>query len=390
VIEIGTILEERYRIDRLLSHGGMGAVYLAWDLRLGVACAVKVNMAHHTAGEFADKARDQFEHEATILAALRHPNLPRVTNYFVLGEDQYLVMDYVAGDDLAQRLKQHGPYTEVEVLPWANQICDALTYLHCRPEAPVIHRDIKPANLKITPEGRLLLVDFGLSKLYAPNVGTKTGAKGFTRGFSPPEQYDLGHTDARSDEYALAATLYNLLSGHVPPDALQLKLGLAGLRPLAEYAPGVSTSVASAIMRALSLDQADRFETVADFQRHLLAALPATRPFGGALLRSTSQREYRLVPGRNLVGRLDRATGQTPQVNLADEPDGDTVSRRHAWLTLADGLWYLEPHGGHKNVIRLNGAPLTAERMPLRSGDEIQCGAVRLIFQVEDTLPAAS
>ncbi len=224
----GFVLRNRYRIESVLGQGGMGAVYKSVDVNLGVTVAVKENL--FTTEEFAR----QFRREATILASLRHPNLPRVTDHFVVeGEGQYLVMDFVQGDDLRQRLERNGPVREDEALPWFLDTADALAYLHTR-TPPVLHRDVKPGNIKITPEGRAVLVDFGLAKVVEEDSATTTGAKAMTPGFSPPEQYGSGRTDARTDIYSLGATLYAALTAAIPEDSLERAMGPRRVDPRAQ------------------------------------------------------------------------------------------------------------------------------------------------------------
>ena len=280
---IGTLLNHRYRLERVLGQGGFGAVYLATDQDLGLPCAVKENL------NTSAQAERQFRREATLLASLRHPNLPRVTDHFILAGQQYLVMDYIEGDDLKQRLEQAGPLPEAEVLRWALQLCAALSYLHAL-TPPVIHRDIKPANIKITPAGDAVLVDFGIAKASA--VGqTTTGAAALTSGYAPPEQYGAGHTDARSDQYALAATLYHLLTGQPPPDSVERLIGQARLAPPERLRPGLSPRVAATLSHALNLAPERRFDRLEDMARALRgeiavaaaadtapADVPATQP----------------------------------------------------------------------------------------------------------------
>ena len=208
------MLNSRYKINAILGQGGMGAVYDGWYNNLGIRVAIKENLL------FTDASRRQFEREARMLANLRHSNLPSVIDHFYIsGQGQYLVMSFIEGEDLAQRLKRLGPLPEADVLRWADDVLTALAYLHKR---DIIHRDIKPNNIKITPDGEAVLVDFGLAKEIMDESGalTTTGARGLTPGFAPPEQYGTGRTDARSDLYAFGATLYTLLIGQAPPDAL--------------------------------------------------------------------------------------------------------------------------------------------------------------------------
>ena len=261
-LEPGALLHNRYKIEKTLGQGGMGAVYLATDESLGLPCAVKENL------NVSPDSERQFKREATLLASLRHHHLPRVTNHFVIGDQQYLVMDYVEGEDLKQRFTRQGPLPEADVLKWARQICDALTYLHGRTPT-VIHRDIKPANIKLTHSGDAMLVDFGIAKSSAAGQRTTTGAAAFTPGFAPPEQYGMGRTDARTDEYALAATLYNLLSGETPLDSLERLMSGARLIPLDELRPGLAPHVGRALQRALEVKPEERYPSVAEFKAAL-------------------------------------------------------------------------------------------------------------------------
>src|SRR5512136_2118461 len=196
-LEGGALLAGRYRIGRALGQGGFGAVYLAQDERLGLPCAVKENLS------LSPETERQFRREANLLASLRHAHLPRVTNHFILGDQQYLVMDYVEGEDLRQRVLREGPLPPGDAMRWMAQIADALSYLHSH-TPPIIHRDIKPANIKLTAAGEAMLVDFGIAKASAAGQQTTTSAMGFTPGFAPPKQYGTGSTDARTDEYAFA------------------------------------------------------------------------------------------------------------------------------------------------------------------------------------------
>ncbi|OGO72322.1 MAG: hypothetical protein A2Z37_10475 [Chloroflexi bacterium RBG_19FT_COMBO_62_14] len=271
-LQSGAVLRHRYRIKDVLGQGGMGAVYRGYDINLGVAIAVKENL--FTTEEYAR----QFRREATILASLRHPNLPRVTDHFVIeGEGQYLVMDYISGEDLRQRLERGGPVTEAESMAWFLEICEALAYLHSR-TPPILHRDIKPGNIKITPDSRAILVDFGLAKVVDDRGNTTTGAKAMTPGFSPPEQYGTGRTDARTDVYALGATIYAALAAAIPEDALERAMGREELTPLRKRNPRVSSSVARAVEKALAVVPDERYQSMNEFGAALSSASGASRP----------------------------------------------------------------------------------------------------------------
>ena len=249
----GDILFNRYRIVHLVGQGGFGAVYRAWDLSLKVPVAVKENL------DTSAEAQRQFEHEAQLLAPLRHPNLPRVSDhFFVPGQGQYLVMDFVEGRSLEALLAERGgPLGEAEALGWIAQVCDALEYLHTR-TPPIIHRDIKPQNIIVAADGRAMLVDFGISKAYDPTLKTTRGARAVTPGYSPPEQYGLGTTDARSDVYALGATLYTLLTGAPPPESVALVAGGEAVTPIRRLNPGVNPATEAAVAAAMALASSQR------------------------------------------------------------------------------------------------------------------------------------
>lgn len=267
----GQVINNRYRIVRLLASGGFGTVYRAWDITLNHACALKESLAQ------TPDVQRQFTREANLLAQLSHPNLPRVTDHFTIpGQGQFLVMDFIEGEDLeTMRQAQNGALSEAQALPWILQVCDALTYLHEQTPA-VIHRDVKPANIRITPQGKAVLVDFGIAKQQLPGQVTSTGAKAVTPGYSPPEQYTGSGTDQRTDVYALGATLYTLLTGIVLPESINRIISQGGGAPatvmLPEHVrPGISKTVSSAIMQAIRPSPAQRFASVADFRAALLS-----------------------------------------------------------------------------------------------------------------------
>ena len=245
-------LQNRYEIHRSLGQGGMGTVYLARDLTFQQRyVALKQN------GDRTPAARAQFLLEAEMLAQLRHSNLPAVTDYFVLPDGrQFLVMDYIPGETLEERVLRAGPVPEKTLLVWAEQLLDALCYLHGQCP-PVIHRDIKPANIRLTPEGRAVLVDFGVAKMLTGQA-TATVARAGSPGFAPVEQY-AGGTDARSDIYALGATLYLALTGQPPLEAPLRAAGQA-LTPPRRINPAISPRTETAIMRALAVEASRRFQ----------------------------------------------------------------------------------------------------------------------------------
>lgn len=262
----GTLLNNRYRILSVLGTGGMGSVYHAIDENLGVPVAVKENLF------LSDEYARQFQREASILASLRHPNLPRVGDYFTIhNQGQYLIMDYIEGEDLRMRLERLKRLPEKDVIIIGAMICEALAYLHSR-KPPIVHRDIKPGNIKITPEGEISLVDFGLAKVMIGGEVTTTGARAMTPGYSPPEQYGTARTDARSDIYSLGATLYAALTGMIPEEALSRATGKEELTPIRDLVPHANKRLVNAIETALAIDPDERFQTAKEFQKALIEA----------------------------------------------------------------------------------------------------------------------
>ena len=265
------VLRDRYRVRERIGRGGAGSIYLADDLRLeGRQCALKeVEYDRALPENIRDEARAQFLREATILARFDHPNLPKVSDYFSKGPRDYLVMDYVPGDDLRTMMldaKRKGTFlSEPDVLGWARQLADALSYLHSQ-DPPVVHRDIKPSNLKITPGGVLKLVDFGLVKIMAPDQEmTITVIQGLgTALYTPLEQYgsDEIHTDTRSDIYSYGATLYHLLTNEPPVDARKRFIQPSSLVPPRQLNPDVSARTERAILWAMALHPDDRPQAV--------------------------------------------------------------------------------------------------------------------------------
>ena len=260
----GQILNTRYRIVKLLGQGGFGAVYRAWDMNLDGPVALKENF------ETSPAAVKQFQLEAKLLFSLRHPGLPKVSDSFSLpGQGQYLVMEYIEGEDLQEMLSQvGGPLPEAQALAWIEQVCQALEYMHSL-NPPVIHRDIKPANIKITPAGKAVLVDFGIAKLYDPFATTAIGAKAISPGYSSPEQYGGERTDARSDIYALGATLYHLLTGKKPPESVKIASGTATLKSPRSLNGKISPAIEAIIFKCMEIDVKQRYKDMRELREAL-------------------------------------------------------------------------------------------------------------------------
>ena len=274
-----TNLQNRYQITRLIGKGGMGEVYLAVDTRLGHSVALK----RTTVGDDAVLA-EAFEQEARTLAGLRHPVLPKVSDHFVGDSGQFLVMDYIDGEDLAKRLKTSAkPFPLDWVLFWADQLLDALGYLH-KHDPPIIHRDIKPQNLKLTKENQIILLDFGLSKrtMGDTKVTSSGSVVGYTPHYAPMEQIRGTGTNARSDVYSLSATLYQLLTATIPPDALTRADAMLGgspdpIKPLTALNDQISDLLSTVILKGMELSQEKRYPTAREMQKELRKAFNQLR-----------------------------------------------------------------------------------------------------------------
>jgi serine/threonine protein kinase len=326
-LERGALLHKRYRIVEILGQGGMGSVYHAIDENLGVDVAVKENL--FTTDEYAR----QFRFEAVLLANLRHPNLPRVTDHFVVGEQgQYLVMDFIEGEDLRQRMERAGPISEQDAVLIGAAMCDALQFLHTRKPA-IIHRDVKPGNVRISPDGHVYLVDFGLAKLIKGGQATTTGARAMTPGYSPPEQYGTARTDPRTDIYSLGATLYAALCGIIPEDGLARAMDNVSLTPLRERSPRVSRKLAAAIEKALAVRPEDRFQSADEFKQALASSSGRTQRLEGEIVVTPPPESARPVTKSKseAMAREKPSTGKrTPTVPPLSPP------RKRNW---SKGCW---------------------------------------------------
>ncbi len=315
-IERGSRLINRYLIEEILGQGGMGSIYRAVDENLGVEVAVKENL--FTSDEYAR----QFRREAVILANLRHPNLPRVTDHFVIeGQGQYLVMDFIEGEDLRERIDRQGLLSDAETVILGTAVCDALSYLHSR-QPKVVHRDIKPGNIKITPSGNVILVDFGLAKVTQGSQVTSTGARAMTPGYSPPEQYGTARTDPRSDIFSLGASLYMALTGALPEDALARAMGQIDLTPIRKHNPKVSRRLAAVIEKAMELRPEQRYQTAEDFKKALINSRVITG--------KRATKEMTLTPiasGAAGANSFDQASGSSASIfSTNDQADQGSLS----------------------------------------------------------------
>ncbi len=269
MIESGRLLQQRYRIDKQIGQGGMGAVYVATDERFGSTVAIKETLC------MDDNFRKAIEREARLLNSLKHSALPRVSDHFIEDEGQFLVMEYVPGEDLGFILERdRKPFVVDLVMTWADQLLDALDFLHTQ-LVPVIHRDIKPQNLKIAQRGQIILLDFGLAKGNPTDASHQTAAKsifGYSKNYASLEQIQGTGTDPRSDLYSLAATLYHLLTGVAPEDALTRAMSVLSQRPDPLQAanmlrPAITRGVAGVLQMALDLNADGRPRSAAEMRQ---------------------------------------------------------------------------------------------------------------------------
>jgi serine/threonine-protein kinase len=369
----GTILEKRYRVDNMLARGGMGAIYQCFDTNLNIPIAVKENFFSGA------QSVKQFQQEARILARLHHPNLPRVIDHFEHDGSHYLVMDYIAGQDLWNMVQQRGaPLEEKQALDYIMQVCDAVIYLH-RQKPPIIHRDIKPQNVKITPNGRAFLVDFGIAKIAEQGEHTSTGAQGVTPGFSPPEQYSGEGTSPASDVFSLGATLYAILTGKKPPNSVSLLVDPTKFKPPSAYNAKLSPQLSRAIMHAMQPEIARRPQSVAAWKQELEVILTTFTTIVTG--KDNDATAVKLLPQTLwLIG----AAGHTFQVGRGSHTMGrgsdcdiyipDSRASRHHATIMYDGKMCQIRDLNSANGTFVNNQPVTARGYTLKLGDSIQIG----------------
>ena len=268
----GTILHSRYRILRLVGGGGSAWVYQVEELPAGSSRLWALKELRPQTEDRTQQAANQklFEQEARLLRDLDHPAIPDIADYFEEQGRAYLIMEFVWGESLEKRLeKANAPLLETDVLHWALQLCDALEYLHGR-QPPIIFRDLKPSNVMVTNTGQVKLIDFGIARTFKVGKKRDTIAMG-SENYAAPEQWGKGQTDARSDVYALGATLYHLLANLAPTPAFLPSEPL----PLANYNQAVSRPTIALIEKAMARERIKRFQSIVDMRRALVAALPA-------------------------------------------------------------------------------------------------------------------
>jgi len=269
----GNLLESRYRVVSLVGKGGFGAVYEARDERFQakrIVAIKEMSDGHLTPAERAQAIAD-FRQEADLLVQLKHPNLPDVSDFFEEGGKAYLVMEFIEGKTLEKEQEDAaGPLDENRVMGWALQLCDVLGYLHTQPQ-PIIFRDMKPSNVMITKSGQIKLIDFGIARIFKSAAAKDTTSLG-SRGYAPLEQYGRGQSDARSDIYALGATLYDLLTKEVPADAPTRRINPLLFQTPRQLNPRISQAVENIVLKAMEQEPKDRFQSTAEMAQAIMAS----------------------------------------------------------------------------------------------------------------------
>ncbi len=419
----GTIVHGRYRITRLIGQGGMGAVYAAIDetFKSQVALKQMFPMPHLTVQQVADLER-AFQCEAHLLHQLRHPALPRVSDYFTDAYGRFLVMDYIEGQNLATLLAQRQeierkPLTEAEVVTWAIKVLDALEYLH-QQQPPIIHRDIKPDNITLTPNDEIFLLDFGIAKgstMLTTLMGQRS-VYAYTLAYASLEQVQGAGTDARSDLFSLAATMYHLLSGHAldqPPRCDVLTRAAARVRnepdPLL-LPPNLSPGLRQVLQQALALDPDDRPPNAAAMRQ---ALLDTQKPSGSGRLVAlvlavvllvigfligdhlwnlassifVPGRDSTYVPIDSVAAGIETVTGKLPLIS--------TVLPETSTMTAVEATQVIQTEGAMQatDAIQIEAtvvAQLQATQVAARATDEAQAIAATVAAQVQATTEALS
>ncbi len=265
-VDMGTVLQGRYKVVGILGRGGFGYVYRVTDLRLpGKYWALK-ELQIQNKGQL-DEAKRNFEREARMLSTLIHRSLPVIVDFFSEGESTFLLMEEVEGCTLAQWVEQNGMPSEVQALRWALEIAQVLEYLHSQ-DPPVIYRDLKPENIMIQPGGHVKLIDFGLARFYDPTKKRDTSAVG-SIGYAPPEIWeDSSQTDVRSDVYSFGATLYFMLTGK-PPSPVY------GQHRVTPYRPDLSYDFVKLVLRCMEVEPQKRYQTMGPVIKKLINVLSA-------------------------------------------------------------------------------------------------------------------
>lgn len=255
MLEIGSIIDGKYKILNKIGQGGMSIVYLAMNERANKQWAIK-EIRKDGVKDY-EVVRQGLIAETDILKRLNHSNLPSIIDVIDRDDTFLIVMDYIEGKALDYWLKKEGAQPQERVVEWAKQICDVLGYLHSR-IPPIIYRDLKPANVMLKPDGEIMIIDFGTAREFKETSIEDTSCLG-TQGYAAPEQYGgHGQTDARTDIYTLGATMYHLLTGHNP------SLPPYEMYPIRRWNPALSSGLEEIILKCTQRNPHDRYQSCAE------------------------------------------------------------------------------------------------------------------------------
>ena len=255
MLEIGSIIDGKYKILNKIGQGGMSVVYLAMNERANKQWAIKEVRKDGT--KDYEVVKQGLIAETDILKRLNHPHLPSIIDVIDCDDTFLIVMDYIEGRTLDHWLKKEGAQPQERVVEWAKQICDVLGYLHSR-KPPIIYRDLKPSNVMLKPDGKIMIIDFGTAREFKEQSIEDTKCLG-TQGYAAPEQYGgHGQTDARTDIYNLGATMYHLLTGHNP------SLPPYEMYPIRQWNPSLSSGLEAIVTKCTQRNPNDRYQSCAE------------------------------------------------------------------------------------------------------------------------------
>ncbi|HPZ07939.1 MAG TPA: bifunctional serine/threonine-protein kinase/formylglycine-generating enzyme family protein [Candidatus Eremiobacteraeota bacterium] len=347
-LEAGTKLAGRYEIQQTLGQGGMGSVYLVKDLKFSEKYwAIKELYNPFQDPVSRENAVKQFEHEANLLASLKHPGLPVVSDYFEEGGNYYLIMEYIEGTSLLdESMKEIFPITKI--LNIALRICDVLDYLHTRTPDPVVFRDLKPDNIMLASTGEVNLIDFGISKIFQEDTRTGTFIQGAgTSGYAPPEQYTSG-TDCRTDIYSLGATLYALITGQVPPDAMSMLLSGERLVLPTELNMEVTLELEGILLKSMNLKKEKRYNDIKEMREALRICLENYKGSGGEGSTKKILNPTSFLTAKTLISFSSRLTKKITDLrDFLEHPDRGGLRREFLFiffiilLTVSLGVYLL-------------------------------------------------
>lgn len=255
MLEIGSLVDGKYKILNKIGQGGMSVVYLAMNEKANKQWAIKE--VRKDGRQNYEVVRQGLIAETDILKRLNHPNLPSIVDVIDDGESFLIVMDYIEGKPLSNALKELGAQPQEFVVEWAKQLCDVLGYLHSR-IPPIIYRDMKPSNVMLKPDGNVTLIDFGTAREFKSDRVEDTTCLG-TQGYAAPEQFGgRGQTDARTDIYCLGATMYHLVTGHNPAKPPY------EMYPIRQWNPNLSSGLEQIILKCTRKNPEDRYQNCAE------------------------------------------------------------------------------------------------------------------------------